>query len=208
MSSVETNKSFQDLVERARKGDVSARDSIFSDCQDYLLFVASQSLDHRVRGKCGPSDIVQNTLMNAASAFPNFRGDSSKALHAWLNEILRNEMATASRKYLGTAKRDVRREMISQTESQFWRVQSQITDTLATPSSEAVLEEDAAELRSAMLRLPEDYRRVLMLRNWERMSFQQIATRFDRSENAVKKLWARALTRLETELFEEGNEQA
>ena len=202
MTSLEANKTFLSLVDRARSGDVDARDAIFRECRDYLLYVASQNLDRRVRGKCGPSDIVQNTLMNASTAFASFRGETSGALHAWLNEILRNELASASRKYLGTAKRDVRREQISKTESQFWRVQKQITDTTATPSSEAELAEDAAELRAAMQRLPEDYRRVLIMRNWDRLSFQQIAERFERTENAVKKLWARALTRLETELFD------
>ena len=202
MSSINANNSFNALVDRARAGDAEARDTIFTECRDYLLYVASQNLDRRVQGKCGPSDIVQNTLMNAANAFGSFRGDTSGALHAWLNEILRNELATASRKYLGTAKRNVRREQITKTESQFWRVQRQITDTVATPSSEAIISEDAAELRAAMTRLPEDYRNVLILRNWERLSFQQIAARFDRSENAVKKLWARALTRLESELFD------
>ena len=202
MSSIKANNSFEALVDRARAGDQEARDTIFSECRDYLLYVASKNLDRRVQGKCGPSDIVQNTLMNAANAFGNFRGDNSNALHAWLNEILRNELATASRKFLGTAKRNVRREQISKTESQFWRVQRQITDTVATPSSEAIISEDAAELRAAMKRMPDDYRNVLILRNWDRLSFQQIATRFDRTENAVKKLWARALTRLETELFD------
>ncbi len=202
MSSVNANNSFNALVDRARAGDEEARDTIFTECRDYLLYVASQNLDRRVRGKCGPSDIVQNTLMNAAGAFESFRGDTSNALHAWLNEILRNELATASRKYLGTAKRNVRREQITKTESQFWRVQRQISDTVATPSSEAIIAEDAAELRAAMTRMPEDYRNVLILRNWDRLSFQQIAARFDRSENAVKKLWARALTRLESELFD------
>ena len=72
---------------------------------------------------------------------------------------------------------------------------------MLTPSSEAVLQEDAAELRAAMLRLPDDHRSILLMRNWERLSFQQIASQMSRSENAVKKLWARALSKLESELF-------
>ncbi len=124
-----------------------------------------------------------------------------QALKAWLREILRNELAVASRQYLGTAKRDVRREQSTKTESQFWRQTTGLTDRMLTPSSEAVLQEDAAELRAAMLRLPDDHRSILLMRNWERLSFQQIAMQMSRSENAVKKLWARALSKLESELF-------
>jgi RNA polymerase sigma-70 factor (ECF subfamily) len=199
--SIGTNRPFSDLVRRARLGDEAARNEILSDCQDYLMFVARRDLDDRLRAKCAPSDMVQNALMNASSGMGDFRGDTIQSLKAWLREILRNEMAMASRHFLGTAKRDVRREQVSKTDSQFWLQRRQIKDRMVTPSTEAVLQEDAAELRAAMVRLPDDYRSVLIMRNWERLSFKQIAVRLERSENAAKKLWARALSRLETELF-------
>ena len=199
--SIGTNRPFSDLVRRAREGDEAARNEILSDCQDYLMFVARRDLDDRLRAKCAPSDMVQNALMNASSAMPDFRGDTIQSLKAWLREILRNEMAMASRHFLGTAKRDVRREQISKTDSQFWLQRRQIKDRMTTPSTEAVVQEDAAELRAALVRLPEDYRSVIIMRNWERLSFKQIAVRLDRTENAAKKLWGRALARLESELF-------
>ena len=199
--SIGTNRPFSDLVRRAREGDEAARNEILSDCQDYLMFVARRDLDDRLRAKCAPSDMVQNALMNASSAMSDFRGDNIQSLKAWLREILRNEMAMASRHFLGTAKRDIRREQVSKTDSQFWLQRRQIKDRMMTPSSEAMLQEDAAELRAALVRLPEDYRSVIIMRNWERLSFKQIAIRLDRTENAAKKLWGRALARLESELF-------
>ncbi len=202
MSSTNESTEFSVLIRRAREGDDEARSAIFRNYRDGLLFVASQQMDKRVQGKCGASDIVQNTLLNATAGIGDFRGETEVALRAWLNEILRNEIITASRHYLDAARRDVRREQVSASDSQFHRVQTQIKDSLRTPASEAIVEEDAMELRAAIQRLPEDYRDVLLMRNWERMSFQAIARRFERSENSVKKLWARALARLELELFD------
>ena len=178
-----------------------AREALLSDCRDYLSMLADKSFDPRLRGKCAPSDIVQNTMVNATTGFGQFRGDNTAALRAWLREILRNEMAMTHRRYLQTSKRDVRRELVSPTDSQYFRQNAGIKDRMPTPSTEAVLQEDAAELRAALLRLSEDHRSVLIMRNWERMTFAQIGQRMQRSENAAKKLWARALTQLESELF-------
>ncbi len=197
---------FSELIERARAGDPTARDAILADCRDYLHLVADRSLDKRLRGKCCPSDLVQNTMMHAATGFGGFRGDSVPALKAWLREILRNEVAMTNRRFFSASKRDVRREQVSETDSQYFRSRTGIPDSMPTPSSEAVLAEDAAELRAAMLRLSSDYRDVLLMRNWERLSFAQIGARMNRSENAAKKLWARALAQLEGELF--GGEHA
>ena len=119
--SVGANNTFLKLVMDAQSGDRRARDAIFADCRDYLMFVANRELDERVRAKCAPSDIVQNTLLHASTGLDEFRGESVQALKAWLREILRNELAVASRQYLGTAKRDVRREQSTKTDSQFWR---------------------------------------------------------------------------------------
>ena len=47
---------------------------------------------------------------------------------------------------------------------------------------------------------PEDYRRVLELRYWGGLSFVAMAPELDRSPDAVRKLWYRALERLQQEL--------
>ncbi len=204
--SVGFERTFAALIDRACAGDAAARDVILADCRDYLNLLADRSLDRRLRGKCCPSDIVQNTMLNAATGFTTFRGDTVPALKAWLREILRNEVATTNRRFFSASKRDVRREQVSETDSQYFRSRSGIADSMPTPSSEAVLAEDAAELRAAMWRLSADHRDVLLMRNWERLSFTQIGARMNRSENAAKKLWARALAQLEAELF--GGEHA
>jgi RNA polymerase sigma factor (sigma-70 family) len=51
-----------------------------------------------------------------------------------------------------------------------------------------------------MARLPEDYRRVLQLRYWSGMTFVDIAPLLGRSPDAVRKLWYRAVERLQSEL--------
>jgi RNA polymerase sigma-70 factor (ECF subfamily) len=60
-----------------------------------------------------------------------------------------------------------------------------------------------AKRRAAMERLPEDYRQVLMMRYQDQLPFEEIAQKLGRTANAVRKLWARAVERLEVELERE-----
>jgi len=60
--------------------------------------------------------------------------------------------------------------------------------------------EQAEALRRALERLPDDYRQVVTLRYQEGRPFAEIAERMQRSENAVRKLWFRAIERLQQEL--------
>ena len=49
-------------------------------------------------------------------------------------------------------------------------------------------------------RLPADHAMVLRLRYWESLTFPQIASRMERTEEAVRKLWYRAIARIDAEL--------
>ena len=61
----------------------------------------------------------------------------------------------------------------------------------------------ATWLRGHLAELPEDQRRVVRLRYYEDRSFGDVATRMDRSENAVKQLLRRALAAVRMRVHEE-----
>jgi len=69
-----------------------------------------------------------------------------------------------------------------------------------TPSMEALAHEKAEAVARALERLPEDYRRVITLRNQERREFDDIGRLMDRSPDAARRLWSRAIERLQREL--------
>jgi DNA-directed RNA polymerase specialized sigma24 family protein len=41
---------------------------------------------------------------------------------------------------------------------------------------------------------------VVVLRNWDRLPFEEIAVRMERTAEAARKLWSRAIVRLQQEL--------
>jgi RNA polymerase sigma-70 factor (subfamily 1) len=76
--------------------------------RSYLLLLARMQLETGPRNRIDPSDIVQQTLLEAHAHLDQFSGDDS-ALAAWLRQALTNNLRDAWRA-LKRDKRDVRRE--------------------------------------------------------------------------------------------------
>ena len=191
---------FARLIAQAREGGHDALEELIRTCQTYLLLIANDELDSQLRGKLGASDVVQSALVLAEQNIAQFRGDSKQAFLAWLRAILRNELNAVHRKYIQTDKRDLRRERNTPDDSDRRPV---LADDQPTPGTEAVMHEEAVAVREALSGLSEDHRRVLILRNWERLSFEEIGEQMNRSADAAKKLWARAIERLRQEFPDE-----
>ena len=62
-------------------------------------------------------------------------------------------------------------------------------------------QEQELRLAEVLGRLPDDYREVIVLRNLEGLSHEEVARRMGRSIGAVRMLWVRALSRLRRELL-------
>src|SRR5438132_9848930 len=75
----------------------------------YLRLLARMQMDPRLQGKLDPSDLVQQTLLQALQALDRFRGRSDAELATWLRQILAHNLANAARD-LGRAKRNLARE--------------------------------------------------------------------------------------------------
>ena len=71
---------------------------------------------------------------------------------------------------------------------------------MPSPSGQAMEHEQDQALQAALGRLPEDYRRVITLRYQEQLAFEEIGRLLQRSPDAARKLWARAVERLHEEL--------
>ena len=66
----------------------------------------------------------------------------------------------------------------------------------ASPSDRAQQQEDAARLAERLAELPSRYRQVLVLRNLQGLSFEEVAVRMHRSTGSARMLWLRAIDRL------------
>ncbi len=68
-----------------------------------------------------------------------------------------------------------------------------------TPSEVLVRHEVELQLADAIAGLSDDYQEVIVLRNLERLPFDEVARRMGRSRPAVQMLWMRAIRALRAE---------
>ena len=69
-----------------------------------------------------------------------------------------------------------------------------------TPSKTARVNELQKRVADAMDKLPADYRCIIELRNFEQRTFVEIGRIMNRSPDAVRMLWGRAIRRLAAEV--------
>lgn len=209
------------LIAGARRGERESIGQLLSEHQQYLRLLAQVHLRSRLRPRVSPSDIVQETMLKAHRHFGQFRGQTERELLAWLREILISSLARFVEQHMLAAKRDIRREVsleriaaaIADSSSRLrpiWQAAGQPPDLRTDPdkaspqpggdpqpSAEcAAHDERAALLQDLLAQLPEHYREVLVLRNIQGLSFEEVATRLSRSSGATRMLWLRAIEKL------------
>ncbi|MGL4465794.1 MAG: sigma-70 family RNA polymerase sigma factor [Planctomycetia bacterium] len=190
-------------LKAARQGSREAGGRLLENCRPYLLLIANQEMPADLRAKVGASDVVQETFLEADRGLGRFEGTSEAELLAWLRVMLLHNIANIVRYWRVAAKRQVDREIALDDSA------NQVRDGLPadgeTPSAAATARDQDAALTQALASLPEHYRRVLQWRNYERLEFAEIGRRIDRSAEAARKIWSRAVERLQA-LLESTND--
>jgi RNA polymerase sigma-70 factor, ECF subfamily len=183
-------------LEAARGGSLAALGEALEECRAYLLLIAQQEISPDLRARGGASDLVQETFLEAQRDFAGFHGTTRKELLAWLRRLLLNNLANFVRQHRQTAKRCLGREVALQAVDSSCGALAAVP----SPSQQAMADEQDRAVQEAIERLPNDYRRVILLRYREGCSFERIAELMGRSNNAARRLWLRALERLEQDL--------
>jgi RNA polymerase sigma-70 factor (ECF subfamily) len=184
----------------ARAGSKDALGEALEACRGYLLLVADQELAPDLRAKGSASDLVQETFLEAQRDFGRFAGQSEDELLAWLRQMLVHNLLNFTRRFRATSKRKVGREVVLPPSSSSAAPVPGPSAPGPSPSAEAMEHERAEALERAMASLPEDYRRVILLRYQDEQTFQEIGRLMARSPNAARKLWLRAVERLQQEM--------
>jgi RNA polymerase sigma-70 factor (ECF subfamily) len=182
------------LLVAAKRHDSEALDRLLGLYRNYLRLLARTWLDSAIRGKADPSDLVQETLLNAHRAFAGFRGSEEGELVAWLRQIMARQLTDLVRR-LRSRRRDIGREQPLDGPLRD-KLHDLATSSFSSPSAAIRRREMGVLLADALAQLSPARREVIVLRNLEEMHWPEIARRMGKSEAAVRKLWARALLAL------------
>lgn len=156
------------LVERVQGGDKRAFELLVLKYQHRIFSLVSRM----IRDSDDVQDVVQEAFIKAYRALPNFRGES--AFYTWLYRIAvntaKNHLVSRSRRPQGV---DVDVE-----DAEFMDSAEGLRD-IAGPESEMATEQLKAVIDEAISALPEDLRSALSLREFEGLSYEEIATVMD-----------------------------
>lgn len=185
-------------IREAKAGCVQARGRLLEACRDYLRKLAGQVMSEPLRAKCAPSDLVQETALDAHRDFAQFQGERLEELFAWLRKILLDNAVSSRRRYERAAKRDLSREVPLDALPKF---AGQLRDDAPSPRSVLGRIEKQQQVERALERLPSDQKTAILLRSRDHCSFAEIGVQMQRSAAAARKLWFRGIEQLKRELL-------
>jgi RNA polymerase sigma-70 factor (ECF subfamily) len=183
-------------IEQARQGSRDALGKSIEACRTYLLLIANQELDADLRAKGGPSDLVQETFLEAQRDFARFEGRSEAELLGWLRTILLHNVANFVRKYRGTQMRTTGAEISLDASG----ARLDPPDDATSVGGPAIRDEQAQLVHAAIDALPEADRQVVLWRHRDNLTFEEIGRRFGCPAPAACKRWQRAIERLSWDL--------
>ena len=154
----------RELVLRVQKGDKSAFDVLVLKYQFKIIKLVSRY----VRDSSEAQDVAQEAFIKAYRALPGFRGDS--AFYTWLYRIAIN---TAKNYLVSQGRRPPGTDIDAQDAEQF-EGQTFLKD-YETPERLLLKDEIAETVFDAIEALPEDLRTAITLREFEGMSYEDIA---------------------------------
>jgi len=176
------------LVRAIQGGDPAATQQLFDRYVPRVRQMVALGLRvpaHRLPADA--DDIVQDTLLNALKALPEFEHRGDGAFRAWIAQIAANRLRNAARD-----RRSGKGQAIWRRCADLDLRETVFPADVPTPSDDAENKELGARIEAAILSLPGLYRRAIELRDIAGMDHAQIARELGRSEANCRKIYQRA----------------
>ena len=172
------------LVEQVLAGDRQAFGILVERYQDRLFNTLLRVLGSREDA----ADVVQEALVQAYVKLDSFRRESK--FYTWLYRIAMNLALSQLR----------RRKPVVSVEAAKEQVGEEPADDQPGPEREMMAHEQVAVVQSALLKLADQHRQILVLREMEGCSYETIGEILDLPVGTVRSRLFRARMQLKTEL--------
>jgi RNA polymerase sigma-70 factor (ECF subfamily) len=189
-----------DLLRRAGQGDVPALGQLLGMHRNRLRRMVRLRLDPRLQGRIDPSDVIQETYLEAAKRLAEYLRDPSMPFFLWLRFLTGQKLLELRRHHLGTQARDAARELSlyhgAMPEASSACLAAQLLGKRTAPLEAAIRAEMKVRLQAALNGMEALDREVLALRHFEQLSNAETAQLLGISESDASSRYLRALKRL------------
>jgi RNA polymerase sigma-70 factor, ECF subfamily len=190
------------LATASETGDALAIERLFVQYRGRLRRMVALRLNVQLRGRIDPSDVVQDAYAEAVRVMDSYVRDRPLPVYLWLRKLTGQAIQQTHRAHIDAEKRDVHREarfgtpdyVNANTES----IALQLAESGARPISVAIQRERMDILTTALEKLPETDREILVLRHFEHLTGPEAAMILGLEHAAVKKRYVRALIRIKS----------
>lgn len=188
-------------IERVRNGDRDALAAVFAEHRPRLLRTAALRIDARLAARVSADDVLQEAYVSAAQRCGHVEGTSEESLFLWLRLVTLQTLIDLHRRHVGTQARSVERETGAKPASGTgatvnWGVA--LPGSQTSPTELMRRGERFERLRGAIEQMSETDREVLLLRHFEELTNQEVATVLNIEQKAASIRYFRALARLRT----------
>ena len=177
------------LVQRVQRGDKSAFDLLVLKYQHKIGHLVTRYV-HDVHES---QDVTQEAFIKAYRGLKNFRGDS--AFYTWLYRIAIN----TAKNHLVTRSRKISDSGIDAADAEQFDSGAALREN-ASPDRVMATEEIARVVQETIELLPEDLRTAITLREFDGMSYEEIAEAMDCPIGTVRSRIFRAREAIDTNL--------
>jgi RNA polymerase sigma-70 factor (ECF subfamily) len=183
------------LLQQVRDGEPDARDRLLERHRAYLRRFVELRLDPKMRARVDPSDVVQETQMEAIRRLGRYLQQPPMPFRLWLRQLAYDRLLMLRRHHVRAARRAVEREVTLPDQSSL-QLAGQVLASGPTPSQELVQHELVRRVRQAVGRLPEGDREVLIMRNLEGLSNREVAQVLGIDPATTSRRYGRAVIKL------------
>jgi RNA polymerase sigma-70 factor (ECF subfamily) len=148
---------------------------------------------------------VQEALVEALRLLPEYLRDRPMPFYPWLRQIAWNRLVDLHRRHIISKRRALDREVqmdVPLDEQSAYHLADVLLAREPAPGARLLREELLYRVRKAVDRLPSEFREVLILRQIEQLSVEEIAAVLSIPQGTVKSRHFRALSQLR-ELLDE-----
>lgn len=187
------------LLSRASRGDKEALNGLLTLYRVRLRRMVAIRMDPRLAARVDPSDVVQETLAEAARKLPRYVVERRLPFYPWLRELAWEHLVRLHRQHIGADRRSVLREEPAGpglSQESIMELANQLAANGTSPSGQVIRKEMRERVRAALARLAPQDREILVMRHLEQLDVGEIAAILQISDKAVMMRRLRAFERL------------